>query len=283
MRTAALLSLVGLLLSCKSSDKAADEQLTKGLEAALPGYAVTRGAGDRLTVSHGKWSIEINLDPVHHACASSKQECDSTIDNLIDPSKKGAAREGSSEKEALPDKSIIRLTPKPDEWLEGADATLDKFPDKRDENRLERRRFAGELTWLYVFDEPKGMRMINHGAAMELGLSPQQLHDLAVSNLANQYPELQLKELAPGFWTMEPGDYLDSARFALTEQWRAEAKKRGGTLLATLPARGRIFVVNDAKLRGLLEKVTAKAFADEDHPLTEQVFQWTDDGWKLAP
>jgi hypothetical protein len=124
------------------------------------------------------------------------------------------------------------------------------------------------------------MRIINNKLLKELGMTAEQLHSLAVANLAAQYPKLELAELAPGMWTIEPGDYLDSARLALSDQWRAEAKKRGGKLIASVPARSRVFVSNNPKLRAGFDKVTQQAFTEEDHPLSQVVLEWTDKGWK---
>jgi len=280
MRTIVL--CVVMLSACKKSAPDVETRLTEALKAGVPGIVIERGEPGVLNMKHGKdTAMELTLDPIIRKCASSKEECDSVISNSVALVQKSLASLGNDEKKSPLDKALIRLTPKPAEWLAAADEMLNRKPEKRAENRLERQRFVGELSWMYVVDEPEGMALVNHEQLTQLGLDVPKLHALAVANLAKEFPKLELTELGPGVWTL-PGDYLDSARLALTEQWRAEAKARGGTLLLAVPARGRVFVTNDAKLRDVLVKLTDQAFAEEDHPLTRQLFRWTDEGWALA-
>jgi hypothetical protein len=260
-------------------------RLEHALTTAFPGITLRLTPDDVLHVvtgsSSGSDGIEITMDNIRRSCASSETECADAIDSVVQTTKKSSLFAAKSdEPEALPDRKLIRLTPKPTEWLAAADTGAAKMPEHAEENRLVRQKFAGDLWWVYVVDEPRGMRIINNKLMKQLGMTIEQLHALAVANLAGQYPKLQFTELTPGLWTIEPGDYLDSARLALTDQWRAEAKKRGGTLIASVPARSRVFVSNDPKLRAGFDKITAKAFAEEDHPLSQVVLVWTDKGWK---
>ena len=259
------------------------DRLKKAVTAAFPGSTLRVTSDDVLIVGAGSGSatVEITLDNLRRSCASSEAECASTIESVIETTKKTSVASAKTETpEAPPDKTKIRLTPKPTEWLDAADAGAQKIPEKAEENRLVRQKFAGDLWWLYAVDEPGGMRIINSRVLKDLGMTVEQLHSLAVANLGAQYPKLELAELKPGLWTIEPGDYLDSARLALSDQWRAEAKKRGGKLIASVPARSRVFVSNDPKLRAGFDMITQKAFADEDHPLSQTVLVWTDKGWK---
>jgi len=233
-----------------------------------------------LVLRRGSADLEVRLDNVRRSCASSNEECSATIASMVDTAGKSSV--APHPLEAPLDRVNIRLTPKPAEWLLDADSHLQDFPDKAADNRIMRRAFVADLSWVYVSDEPKGMRILNAANARELGLTADALHALAIANLATQYPTLELQELTAGLWTLEPGDYLDSARLALLDQWRAEARRRGGKLIATVPARSRVFVANDVKLRAALEKITAKAFAEEDHPVSTVVLEWTDAGWQLA-
>lgn len=283
MRTFVLCVL--MLAACKRSSSSASDvetRLIDGLKASVPGVTIERGEPGVINVKRDKDTVmELSLEPIVRTCASSKEECDSVISNSIAVVKKSVAAQANDEKKGPPDKALIRLTPKPAEWLASADEMMNRKPEKKEDNRLERQRFVGELSWVYVIDEPEGMSVVNHEQLKSLGFEQPALHELAVKNLEKEFPKLELTELGPGVWTL-PGGYLDSARLVLSEQWRAEVKARGGTLFMSVPARGRVFVTNDAKMRDVLGKLTEKAFAEEDHPLTKQIFKWTDDGWALA-
>lgn len=259
------------------------DRLKKAVAAAFPGSTLRMTPDDVLVVGAGSGSgtVEITLDNVRRSCASSEAECASAIESVVDNTKKTSLVIAKSEApEAPPDKTKIRLTPKPTEWLDAADAGDNKDPEHAEDNRVVRQKFVGDLWWLYVIDEAGGMRIINNRQLKQLGMTVEQLHSLSVTNLAAQYPKLELADIAPGVWTIEPGDYLDSARLALSDQWRAEAKKRGGKLIASVPARSRVFVSNDPKQRAGFETITKKAFVEEDHPVSQVMLVWTDKGWQ---
>ena len=280
MRTAALALLV-VFTACKRSGPDVEARLRDALTAGVPGIVIARGEEGVLVVKRGAETVmELTLDPIVRACAKSPEECDSVISNTVTVVKKSVAVAGTDEQRPPADKRLLRLTPKPAEWLTSADEMTKRKPEKAADNRIERQPFVGELSWVYVIDQPEGMEVVNHESLARLGLDQPTLHALAVKNLETEFPVLELTELGPGVWTL-PGGYLDSARLVLTEQWRAAAKARGGTLFMGVPARGRVFVVNDAKLLPMLSKLIDKAFAEEDHPLTRQRFKWAGDGWAL--
>ncbi len=281
MRT--LVVCVVLLAGCKRApSNDVETRLTTALRAEVPGVVIERGAPGVINGKRGNDTVmELSLEPLLRTCEQKKDECDSVIANSVTVVKKSVAAQAGDEKKGPPDKALIRLTPKPAEWLASADEMMNRKPEKKEDNRLERQPFVGELSWVYVVDEPEGMSVVNHEQLKALGFERPALHELAVKNLEREFPKLELTELGPGVWTL-PGGYLDSARLALTGQWRAEVKARGGTLFMSVPARGRVFVTNDAKLREVLGKLTEKAYANEDHPLTRQIFKWTDEGWALA-
>jgi hypothetical protein len=281
MRIAALALLV-VFASCKRSRPDVETRLKDALTAGVPGIVIERGEEGVLVVKRGTETVmELTLDPIARTCAKSPEECESVISNTVTVVKKSAAVAGTDEKRPPADRSLIRLTPKPAEWLTAADEMTKRKPEKAADNRIERQPFVGELSWVYVIDQPEGMEVVNHEQLTALGFDQKALHAQAVKNLETELPVLELTELGPGVWTL-PGGYLDSARLALTEQWRDEAKARGGTLFMAVPARGRVFVVNDAKLLPMLSKLVDKAFAEEDHPLTRQRFKWAGEGWALV-
>ncbi|HEY4057212.1 MAG TPA: hypothetical protein VGM39_11420 [Kofleriaceae bacterium] len=255
------------------------ERVKAAILAATPGVTVTAKDADTLVIGVGSGSAqaEMSLDNIRRSCASSETECDAAIGGVV--GNLATMAKTMDAMDAPIDKARIRLTPKPAEWLAQADDQGKKFPDKIEDNTVPRTKFVGDLSWVYLDDEPNGMTVINTKQMKTLGLTVEQLHKLAVANLAAQYPKLEVSELTPGLWTIEPGDYLDSARLALDDQWRAFAKEKGGTLKLSVPARSRVFVTNEPKLRDGFDKITHKAFTDEDHPLSEVVMVWTNKGW----
>src|SRR6185503_8416203 len=105
--------------SAPTGDAVAD-RLKQAVAAAFPGSTLRMTPDDVLVVGTGSGSatVEITLDNIRRSCASSEAECAAAIDSVIENTKKtSVANAKAATPEASLDKTKIRLTPKPTEWL----------------------------------------------------------------------------------------------------------------------------------------------------------------------
>jgi hypothetical protein len=270
------------LPSCKKdAEDPVVARARRAIEALTPGVRVVHRADDVLVVTKGSASLDLVMDNPRRSCASSDDECEDALQGMAKIVHDDLGAPTGQHADVAIDKARIRLTPKPLEWFQSADETLKTAP-KPSESRILRTPFAADLMWVYVSDEEHGMRLLSAGDLAKLGMSLEELHTLAVQNLMTQYPELKLLQVGPGVETIDPGDYLASARLALVEQWRAKAEARGGVLFVTAPARSRVFVADGPNRREGLDRVTTMAFKEEDHPLSTAVLRWTGSGWQAV-
>lgn len=83
------------------------------------------------------------------------------------------------------------------------------------------------------------------------------------------------------------GDYLDTRSSGVMFDhvfWREQANRTARPLLATLPSRDSILFtyLNSEHCLPGLRTVFIDAFADDDHPLSPELFRWTEGSWVLA-
>src|SRR4029077_11749128 len=101
---------------------------------------------------------------------------------------------------ATGERAMVRPVLKDARWLASVDdAAKTAPPDQQAGNRLVRAPFVADLSVVYVFDLPDGMRMLNERDRESLGLAPPAIDALARKNLAEALPgSLPEVELEPG-------------------------------------------------------------------------------------
>jgi uncharacterized protein YtpQ (UPF0354 family) len=266
------------VVGCKRAPDA-EAQLRAALLDAMPGASVEKKE-DGLAVKFNGREVDVGLDNLRRACASSTAECDGAIRMTVKTTQETLSTVESSD---APARSTLRPTLKPAEWIENADQMMkSKLPEKFSDNRIIRRPFAADIFVVYVADSANKQMMLNQQTLRDLKLTEDELNTLALENLKKAYPKLTLTEMTPGIFTFEPGDEYDCARLLLVDQWAEEAKKAGGKLIASAPARSRVFVARAPSPKALdaVKKIVKMAHAQEDHPISEALVEWSGTGWK---
>lgn len=280
MRTLALFALAVLALaSCKPKESRLAPKVKARLEAADAGLQVSITDEHTLAVKAGEIELTMSLDNLERACAQGGAEvCEGTVERQVKAAL-AQLRVAADGAKAI-DPKDVRLTVKDPSWMKAvAEAQKRAPPEKRRDNALVSRAFVGPLTIVYVADMPDGMRMITQSDLKALDLSENALDALARKNLAEAALPLEVEELAgAGVFTNAVNDDYTSAMLVLPEMWRSLAQKVKGRLLVGMPARNRFFAAAESH-QEVLRKVTRSAAEKEDHPLTDDLYVWSEKGF----
>jgi uncharacterized protein YtpQ (UPF0354 family) len=141
---------------------------------------------------------------------------------------------------------------------------------------------------LPVLDSPTSFRFLNTEDLKTLGLSEQEVQQLALTNLRAALKLKPLMEVAkvarPGGIGYLMGDSFHPSRLALFDTWAPLAKAQGGKLIVSAPATDAVLYVGDDSplaidaLRTLARNLMGKA----PHPLSDILLRWTPTGWEVV-
>jgi len=234
-----------------------------------------------LTRSDGT-EIQMRLDNLWLDCVQRPDACDQSVARSLLTSGEGQGTDPS-----LATKENVRAVLKDPLWLANTRRMFQeraKSPEDAKANEMVTRPFAAELSVVYVFDLPDGMRMINRRDLAALKLDDAGLHDLAVSNLEASLPPLQFQPVAPGskVRVLHEGDSYEASRLILHPRWAAVAPQVKGDLLVAAPSRDFVYFTGSREdVDGL--RALARGSGDQSHALTSTLLRWTPSGWVAAP
>jgi uncharacterized protein YtpQ (UPF0354 family) len=148
--------------------------------------------------------------------------------------------------------------------------------------------FVGDLYVTYVVDLPQAVRSLSAADMSSLGLTRTDLPSLARTNLARRLGSSVdlLAATKPGNMSVvQTGNYFESSRLLLTDDWAALATKLGRPMFAAVPANDVLILAlaptaeQLAKLRGAVQGL----YASSDRPVSPQVYRWDAGRWSAAP
>jgi len=148
--------------------------------------------------------------------------------------------------------------------------------------------FVGDLFATYVVDLPQAIRLLRPGDMTTLGLTRADLPAVARTNLTARLgrspPELARSK--PGdVSVIAGGNYFESSRLLLTEDWTALSTKLGKPIFVGAPAND-VLVVAIAPATDQLVKLRAAIqglYQSSDRPVSPQVYRWDAGRWIAAP
>jgi uncharacterized protein YtpQ (UPF0354 family) len=146
--------------------------------------------------------------------------------------------------------------------------------------------FVPGLVLLPVLDSPRTLRMLNENDVKPLGLSAEEVQQLALSNLRSSLKPLMdvAKVAGHGQIGQLVGDPFHPSRLALLDSWAPLAKAQGGKLIVAAPATDAVFYVGEDTamaidaLRTLVRNVMSRA----PNPLSNILLRWTPTGWEVV-
>jgi uncharacterized protein YtpQ (UPF0354 family) len=140
--------------------------------------------------------------------------------------------------------------------------------------------FVGDLRIYYAFDNPRSISYVNDSSLVDLGLSRDQLADLAAANVAKLgwTPEID----GDGIWFLVfDGNY--EATFLLDEaMWTGLDVQLDRIIMMALSRD--LVMFSDAAFDGA--EAQMRAYADQTfqglgYPLSNLMFEWGADGWQV--
>jgi uncharacterized protein YtpQ (UPF0354 family) len=227
-----------------------------------------------LTIAIG--GFQANLDRIYTFCQQSADGCAKEIDTYV----KGAAQ-AYRDQNAPATREAIRLVVRTTQYVQQTQSSLG--PDAPPLFPLP---FVPGLVLLPVLDSPRTIRLLNEKDLKSLGLSAEEVQQLALSNLRTSLkPLMDVAKVANhGQIGQLVGDSYQPSRLALFDTWAPLAKAQGGKLIVALPAKDAVFYVGeDSKtaidaLRALVRNVMSHA----PGPLSDILLRWTPTGWEVV-
>lgn len=245
---------------------------------ALTGAKVTIKGPLALGIGAPPLSVDVHLDNVAAYCRRKTEDCERALNDFI-------ANVAATLKEANApiQKSEIRVVARSGRYIEDARRQLAGKPDAE----LIARPVAGNELWLLcVADRPRGIKPLNKVDLAKLGLSEDDAIALGKQNVAAALPPLSavIHDLPPNGIGYINGNFYDSSRLLLHDDWSALAKKLHGALVVVVPATD-IVVYGEAKDRIALDAIRTFAVRlaqTAQRPISGALLHWTPTGWEIV-
>ncbi len=151
---------------------------------------------------------------------------------------------------------------------------------------LQTRPLVGGLVLVPVLDSPRTIRMLTEKDSAKLGLTANEVHELAIANLRKTSKPLMeiAKVVGRGQIGQLVGDTFHSSRLALLDSWAPLSQAQGGVLIVAAPANDAVFYIGEDSpiaidaLRSLVRNVMRRA----PSPLSDVLLRWTPIGWNVV-
>jgi uncharacterized protein YtpQ (UPF0354 family) len=226
-----------------------------------------------LTLSIGP--LQANLDRVYAFCKTDTNACAREIGTYVSGIK--ATR---SSRNDPPTKAALRVVVRSAEYMRQA------LGEVGARGRALTRPLAEGLVIVPVLDSPRAVRVFNDTDRAALGLTQDQVFDIAIANLRSSVKPLTTvaKAIPSGQFGTLTGDYYQTSRLALIDSWAPLAQAQGGVLIVAAPSADLVIYSSDDRsaaidaLRTLAKNMMARA----PKPLSGAVLRWTPKGWQLV-
>jgi uncharacterized protein YtpQ (UPF0354 family) len=135
------------------------------------------------------------------------------------------------------------------------------------------RPLAADLIVLYAEDFPDRFEFISKHRMEQLELTPDELHRLALRNLPNRLPEIQLHGDSPCHMITCGGNF-EATLLLHDGLWDAMGENLPGQPMAVVPARDLLFVTGSGweGAHQFLSELANKELEDKRYALSKQVF-----------
>lgn len=243
------------------------------LRAQLGADAVA--IAEPLTLKVG--DLQANLDRVWGYCRANAAGCDGElqryVQGVVDVRKNAIAPVT---------RDAVRVAIRPADYI---DNLLRADPDKKRPPPLHWPVADGLVAVPFV-DSPRSARLLSDGDVKALGLTPDQIFDLALANLRQSLKPTAdaARPVKPGALGTLQGDYYETSRVLLRDDWAALARAQQGVLVVALPAKDVLLYGADASPAGLeaLRTLAREVSRRSPGQLSDVLLRWTDGGWQAV-
>lgn len=227
-----------------------------------------------LTLSIGP--LQANLDRIYAFCKDNTGGCAGQITIYVN----GVVATTRSQQDP-PTKASLRVVVRPTDYIRQAQREI------QTRNAILTRPLAEGLAVIVVMDLPRTIRMLNEKDRVALGLTPDQVFDIAIANLRQSLKPLEAdaKAVGPGQIGTLKGDYYQSSRLALIDSWAPLAQAQGGVLIVAAPSAEVVLYIGEDRsaARDALRTLARNVMASASKPLSGVLLRWTPKGWQPVP
>lgn len=227
-----------------------------------------------LTLSIGP--LQANLDRIYAFCKANPGSCAGQLNTYV----KGVVATTRNQQDS-PTKASLRVVVRPADYIRQAQREV------RARSAILTRPLAEGLAVVAVMDLPRTVRMLNEKDRTALGLTADQVFDIAVANLRQSLKPLDAEAKAVGsgqIGTLK-GDYYQSSRLALIDSWAPLAQAQGGVLIVAAPSAEVVLYIGEDRsaARDALRTLARNVMASAPKPLSGALLRWTPKGWQPVP
>lgn len=220
--------------------------------------------------------LQANLDRIFTYCKTNADACSHEVTNYVQ-----GVVQTYRDQNTPPAREAVRLVVRTTQYVQQSQASLGP-----DAPPFLPHPFVAGLVLLPVLDSPRTLRMLNEKDLKSLGLSAEEVQQLALANLRNSLQPLMdvAKVAGHGQIGQLMGDSFHPSRLALFDTWTPLAKAQGGKLIVAAPATDAVFYVGEDSavaidaLRTLVRSVMSRA----PHSLSDILLRWTPTGWEIV-
>jgi uncharacterized protein YtpQ (UPF0354 family) len=224
-----------------------------------------------LTVSIG--ALQANLDRIYAFCQANSAGCAGQITTYVN-----AVVATTSNQNERPTKASLRVVVRPADYIQQAQR------DVPARDAILTRPLAAGLAVVVVMDFPRTVRMFNEKHRAALGLSPDQVFDIALANLRQNVKALETdaKAVPHGQIGTLQGDYYQTSRLALVDSWAPLAQAQGGVLIVAAPSADIVLYIGEDSpaARDALRTLAKNVMTRAPKPLSDVLLRWTPKGWQ---
>lgn len=223
----------------------------------------------------GKHDLRVALDRVWAACQNDASHCERDARSFVS---KAVATIETPDANATREQVVAVLRPRAYFDSVGGTSAAGAVVEP----------FVGDLFVTYVVDLPQSVRSLGPGDMTTLGLTRAELPAIARANLSARLggspPELA-RSRAGDVNVIAAGNYFESSRLLLIEDWTALASKLGKPIFVAIPANDVLVIAiapaadQLAKLRGGIQGL----YQSSDRPISPQIYRWDAGRWIAAP
>lgn len=145
-------------------------------------------------------------------------------------------------------------------------------------------RLCGELIVTYAFDLPDALTIATPGLLADVGVTVDDLPDIAMSNLLRALPQPEFI-FEDGVNLIRTGGDVEATLLIVGGLWDLVQPQLSGPILATAPRRDRLLICDgaDAAAIDALHRKTMKYFGERDdqHRLSTQTMVRRDGAWTV--
>jgi len=244
---------------------------------ALPGAKVTVSGPLLLVVDLGSQSFVVRLDNVAGYCRRDAAGCERQMQDFI-AGMAATVNEAAAPVQPGELRAVVRRTPYIEDIRRMASGVDVAMPIVRP--------LAGDLWLLCVADRPHGVKALTVGDIAKLHLSADEAVALAERNLAAALRPLgaAIHDLPPNGIGIINGDFYDSSRLLLHDEWAPLSLTLHGHLVVAVPAND-VVLYGEGKDRvalGAIATLAVEAARRSQRPLSPSLLTWVPGGWAIV-